>query len=814
MTRRALIVLTLLALAAPAVRPSVGRAGEAEPAPAPRPAPTAGDPAEGKTVLEIKVEGLTTLDPSAVTGVMNTRKGEPFRRSTYRADYDRIFRLGYFDAHDVVLHEPEIAAEGVRLRITCRERPLIHKVVVRGNRVLKRHHLIGRAREEKTLLKAGERFDLYAAHRMARSMKSYYLERRYSMAVITPKAEPVPDRPGQVYAVFEVREDSRVYVNRVVFNGRKSLPEKKLLRSIESRPGGFLRVGAKFSADVARLDAVRLESVYHNSGYSDARVKLLPPSISGPLGRRQRRMATLTFDILEGQQYVYGQLSFTGLESVSEEEVRKRLRLTPGKPYSNDAVMAAIRTIRAMLGETGRPFPRVAARRARGEKPHVVGLAFTIKEGPQASVGEIRIKGNTRTRDKIIRREMELLPGDIYDSRKLSRSRSNLRRRGIFARVSTHEVPGDEPDTVDLEVEVEETRTGHIQIGASVSPEDGAVGGGFSITENNFDLRRWPRGWEEFSGGGAFRGAAQRLRLSANISESTKRADLSFTDPWLWDTPAHYSFSTSFFYTDKDYDDYEDRRAGMSVRLGRRLFIKRFFAHLQYTLQEVYLDDLDPDLPADVLADEGTTLLSSLELGLSFDGRDNVFVPTRGVLVKASQSIFGGPMGGDEDFRKTSIQAHVYVPLVRTFGYAHVIHLYGRGDMANPFNMDTRIPVYERYYAGGVSTVRGYDYRSLSPRVDGEEVGGHFRMIQSAEYSFPLYQDVLRGVFYFDAGNVWTDEGDFEWHDQRRSVGAGLLIKTPPHMGNMPIKLYFSKAINPSDEDETETFQMSFSLLF
>jgi outer membrane protein insertion porin family len=340
------------------------------------------------------------------------------------------------------------------------------------------------------------------------------------------------------------------------------------------------------------------------------------------------------------------------------------------------------------------------------------------------------------------------------------------------------------------------------------------VGGGFSISENNFDIRRWPHGWEDFAGGGAFRGAAQRLSLNANVTASIKTVSLSFSDPWLWDTPAHYSFGTSLFYTDKDYDDYQDRRTGLSLRLGRRLFIRRFYGYLQYTLQEVYLDDLDPDLPADILADEGTTLLSSLELGLSFDGRDNIFVPTRGVLVKGSQSIYGGPMGGDEDFRKTSLQAHVYVPLFRTLGYPHVLHIYGRGDMANPFNMDERIPVYERYFAGGVSTVRGYDYRSLSPHVGGEPVGGYFRLVESAEYSFPLYQDVLRGVLFFDAGYVWPEEGELEWRDQRLSVGVGLLIKTPPHMGNMPIKLYFSEAINPRDEDDTQVFQMSFSLLF
>jgi outer membrane protein insertion porin family len=697
---------------------------------------------------------------------------------------------------------------------------------------------------------------------MIRSMKAHCRERRFSLARITPSAEPVPGRPGHVLAVFEVVEDHRVYVSRVIFRGRRELSEeekkrltpeqrrrllteKKLLRAIKSRPGGFLRPAAKYDPDTVGLDEVRLQGLYRNNGYSDARVRALRPVIAPPAGRRRRRLATVTFDIREGRLYTYGPVTFKGLESVSEEQARltvfRALGVKPrrrgiawglvpkflraredmptgqappeGMPYSEDAVLKARRWLRDLLGTTGRPFARVGFRRVRTAKPGVVGLEFSVAEGPQATVGEVRIRGNARTRDRIIRREMFLLPGDIYDSRKLNDSKSAIRSRGLFAKVESHNVPGDEPDSVDIELDVEETQTGHLSIGGYVSPEDGSVGGTVALKERNFDWRRMPTSWDDLIRGGAFRGGAQSMNMNLSISESIKRYALNYSNPWIWDSPPRYSFGTGLFHFDKEFHEYEDRRTGFNLRLGRRLFDnRRLRAYTKFTYQRVHIEGMDRDLPDDILEDEGTTILNSMTFGLVYDGRNNILMPTKGVLLEASEEIFGGFLDGDEDLRKTSVQGHFFIPAISTYGYPHVIRVFSRADWVNPYDLSERIPVFERLFAGGIGTVRGYDYRTISPRIEGEEVGGSFRFVQNFEYIFPVYKDVLRGVVFFDAGSVWAEEGDFEWHDQRRSVGLGLHVKTP--MGPAPIKFYFSKAINPKDGDDTQTFQMSFSLLF
>jgi len=819
-------------------------AAGAPPARCGQPPAAATDKARGKVVLSVRVEGLTSLEPRVVIRAMATKRGLPFHPATYRQDFNRIYNLGFFDAHDIKLHAPEITPRGVRIRVTCRERPLIEKVVIRGNRHLRAGGFLEKAREEKTEIRPGSRYDLYAAHRMIQSMMAYCRERRYPLARITPSTEPVPGKPGYVYAVFDVVEDYRVYVKHVIFRGRKNLERKDLIKAIQSRPAGFLRVGAKFDEDILHLDEVRLQGLYRNSGYSDARVKALPPVIAPPAGRRRRRLATLTFDVREGRKYTYGPITFKGLESVSEEDARltvfRALGVKPRKkgfawgllpkflrskdempsgkappadmPFSADAVLKARSWLRDLLGSTGRPFSQVAHRRVRTDDPGIIGLEFAISEGPQATVGEVRIKGNMRTRDRVIRRELMLFPGDIYDARKLNHSRNSIRSRGLFAKVGSHNVPGDEPDTVDVELEVEETQTGNLSIGGYISPEDGSVGGTVGLSERNFDWKRMPTSWDDLFNGGAFRGGAQKVNMNASVSESIKRFSMDFNNPWIWDTPPHYSFGTGLFHFDKEFHEYQDQRTGLNFRMGRRLIGHRLRAYTKYTFQRVHIEGMDEDLPPDVLEDEGTTTLVSGTLGLTYDGRNNVLMPTKGVLFDISEEVFGGPFDGDDDFRKTSGQAHVFLPIMTTYGYPHVFRFFTRADWVNPYNQSDRIPLFERFFAGGIGTVRGYDYRTISPRIDGEEVGGNFRFVQNFEYIFPVYRNTIRGVVFFDAGSVWEEEGHFEWHDQRRSVGLGLHVKTP--MGPVPIKLYFAKAINPKDGDDTQTFQMSFSLLF
>jgi outer membrane protein insertion porin family len=835
------LLLPLLALLAAAA----GAAGE--PATPPEAAPPASAPAAapeeatGKTVVEIRIEGLTTLAPSTVLQAMATRRGLAFHPATYREDFNRIYNLGHFDAHAIVLHPPQLTAAGVVIVVSCRERPVIDQVEVRGARSSRRIGMLNRAREDKTALTVGSRYDQSAAHRMAASLKAYLIEQRLTMSSVEHRLEEVPGRPGHVIAVFDVTEDARVYVREVLFPGAQGLTPKQMFKAISTKPGGFLRPAGKYDEDMLQLDAVRLQDLFHNNGYSDARVKVLPPEITGPLGLRRRRMAKVTFQVETGRLYTYGQVRFSGMESVSEDsarlEVYTALGVRPprrgfswGRPrrdaplppglspqgmaYSDEKVQTAAARIRILLGETGRPFPRVTARRERTATEGVVDLTFEVTEGPQASMGELRIKGNLRTKDRIIRREMELLPGDIFNAQALEKSKRNLRAAGLFERVQAHPMPGEEPDTVDIELEVAETETGRLQFSGAVYPEDGSLGGGVGINERNFDITRWPTSWDDLINGGAFRGGKQTIGANANFTTSGTFFSLNFSDPWLFDTPARWAFDTSLFHNNRHYDEYRDRRTGFNVGLGRSLFIRRIRLRGSYKLQSVYLDGMDQDLPQDILEDEGGMLLSSGELGLSFDWRDDRLNPTLGFLGEVSEEIFGGPFGGDVDFRKTSVSGHGFIPLFRTWEYPHVIHLYTRADWLHPFDATERIPVFERLFAGGIGTVRGYDSRSLSPRVDGVEVGGYFRLCENIEYIYPLYQDYLRGVVFFDAGNVWTDEGDFRLDQQRRSVGVGLHIRAPAAFGPMPIKLYFSKALNPSDEDDTEVFQMSFSLLF
>jgi outer membrane protein insertion porin family len=800
-------------------------------------------------VAEVAVAGLITVKPEEVRKAMATRVGLPFHPATYREDFDRIYALGLFE--NVLMERPELGPAGVRVTVRVRERPIIDSIDIRGNNMLSANNLKDAARGEKDrgkegwkprpVLTEGGRYDPFLAHQMEQAFRELYRQKDFAQAAVNSSTVPVAGRPGHVAVCFDIVEDRPVIISRVVLRGCSALPEGKVLADVQNRTTCWLLPAKAYDPEALKLDALKIQDVYRNSGYSDARVTALPPEIGEPVGWRQRRRATVTFEIHEGRMYVYGPVSFTGLTLASEQEARKRAGLIVGRPYSDEEVYAAAKRVEALLGEHGRPFARAEPRRQETAEAGMAAVRFVVSEGPEATVGEVRIKGNTFTQDRIIRRELEIFPGDIYDSRRVATSDRNLRRRGLFEKVNIRPEPGEEPDVADLEVEVKELDSGMLNVGAFVSPDDGSVGGMISLTESNFDWRNPPRSWEDVIGRSSFRGGGQTLSLRAAMSDVSQGYGIDYTNPWIWDTPEHYSFGFSLFRTLAQYADFETDRTGGSVRLGRRLFDPCLHGYVQYTIQNVYMSGVAVDAP-DVLQDEeGTTLFSSGKVGLTLDTLDNGAMPSKGLLLRASEEVFGGIFGGDHDIRKTELEGNLFLTLFRTGsptqveaegrpagmiaainralrekeeGYPHVLHLRVAADWANPYGRDDIVPPSERYFAGGIGTVRGYQSRTITPRIGDYGVGGDFMLVENAEYMFPLYQDYLRGVLFFDAGNVWPEEGDFAIHDQRLSYGGGFMIRVPAALGPQPIKLYFCKALNPRRDEETQFFQMSFSFLF
>ena len=336
------------------------------PAPPPPLAPAAATDAElaGKPVADVKVEGLVTVDAGEILRRMATRPGLPFNPATYREDFNRIYALGLFE--NVFLDRPTLGPDGVHVVVRVQERPIVDSVELRGNSELKTSALMAAARGDKNrsedgakpgpVLAPNGRYDAYVAHEMAAAFKALYTEKRYAMARIDFRAEPVPGRPGHVVAVFDIVEERQVVVARTVFQGRSEVPEKELLEAIRNKRGRCFSPSPPFNRDDLKLDALRIQDLYRNRGYSDARVAALEPEIGAPAGWRGRRQATVTFEIQEGRQYFCGPVSFEGLTLVSADEARKRAGLEPGKPYSESEVFAAVRQLEALLGEHGRPF--------------------------------------------------------------------------------------------------------------------------------------------------------------------------------------------------------------------------------------------------------------------------------------------------------------------------------------------------------------------------------------------------------------------------------------------------------------------------
>ncbi|MCM8757046.1 MAG: outer membrane protein assembly factor BamA, partial [Candidatus Omnitrophica bacterium] len=566
----------------------------------------------------------------------------------------------------------------------------------------------------------------------------------------------------------EISEGRKQVVGTIVFEGNKAFPASRLRKLMKVRVRRWPLSLGHFKEELFEADIQAIERFYKSQGYLDV-------SVSKSQEPEERRRLLLRVRIEEGKQYYLGKINFSGNLIFPESQLRKHLVLAKeGEVFDESKAEENLAKLQRVYFDRGYIQARIQSLPEPVPGTTRIDLVYLVEPGNIFTVDEVVIRGNTRTKDKVIRREVSLVPGDAFSGFQLEKSFGRLRDLNYFDDIKIFPEFSLSADKANLVVEVKEKeKTGLLMFGGGFSTVDKLVGM-VSLEQTNFDLTNFPT----FTGGG------QNLKMWLQLGQVNQGFYLSFTEPYFLDRPVW--LGTDAYHWTRDWDEYSEKRTGGDIRVGRRW---EDFS-LGFTLKSERVSLSDITIPS-IVDQTGKRWKNSLATNLEYSKVDSRLLPTRGFSAVTSLEYAGGVFQGDLNFWKATLEGNFYYPLpfkktifhTRTY-LAKVNEL---GDTAD-------IPIYERFFGGGIGTVRGYEERSLGPLdpTTGEAIGGKTIFAQTFEVLYPIYQDILKGVVFFDVGNVW--ERDISFSDLRKGVGAGIRVTVP--LFRMPIQLDYGLALD------------------
>ena len=746
------------------------------------PAPVAAEPQPApKTVVAMDVRGNRIVSTNTILSKIQTKQGLALKQQTVNEDIKRLYATGFFE--DVKLEVEELP-EGYKLIVEVDEKPIVKQITIEGATSFKEDKL------RKTLgVIEGQILDRKAVKKGEEEIRKLYADKGFRFVDLQTTVNVDPQTKEAVITI-KVFEGKKFKITKISFEGVQAFKVKQLQKLMKTKEKKWFLFGTFKEGDFEK-DLEKISFFYQKEGYLD--VKVLPEFDYN----KDQNTIQILIKIDEGQHYLTGEIKFKGNTIFPESELWQQLEMLPGLTYSQFYVAQDIEKIRQFYASEGyieaRVVPDVKLNRDSGK----VDIMYEIQEGDLYFVEKVQIRGNTKTRDKVIRRELRIRPGERFDGKKIEKSKERLQNLNYFEEITYDTEPTDAgANRKDLIFRVKEKRTGELSFGGGVSSIDTFMGFA-EISQRNFDILNWPR----FTGGG------QSLSIRGQMGTINQEYDVSFVEPYLFNKPI--SWGTNLFATSQDNKntDFGQRRMGASTTLSR-LFKDVLRAGGGYTLERVELRDVSSSAPVSVTEFEGPDWLSRLRAFTTFDNRDNVFNPTKGRVINLAGELIGSFLGGDQEYYILRSGYTEYL----TFHKKHQIEFQARLASAQSFGKTSTTPAYDRFFAGGLGTVRGFNYRRVGPQEGGEAVGGQTMAIVNLDYTFPLpYLDAFRGVFFIDAGNVSKDSYNIDFGKFAVSVGPGIKVKTP--IG--PLAFYYGLPISNRDtKNKNGRFEFSLSRSF
>ncbi|HXG31446.1 MAG TPA: outer membrane protein assembly factor BamA [Thermodesulfobacteriota bacterium] len=739
-----------------------------------------GGGAEVETVSRIDIRGNRRVETELIRINVSSKTGVPLSPETVREDIKRIYKLGYFEN---VSAEIERTPEGLILIYSVKEKPVVVDLRVRGNKEIKSADIL-----DALEVKEGRIIELEKVKRDVQAIQKLYSGKGYYGTEVDYSIEPKGE--GTVSVTYDIREGKEAYIKEVRFVGNKAIKSKEIKKVVYSKPKYIFSFATKrglFKKEEVENDTDRIRVLYLDKGYLDVNVS--KPEVEYV---EKKKGFVITFRIEEGKQYRVGDIKFGGDLIASEDELTRLLKLKKGKVFSRADLAGDISKLTTFYGDKGYAFANIEPRFRPDKENLTVDIDFNIEKGSQVYIRHIDIVGNTRTRDKVIRREIPIGEQELFSSSKIQAIKPRVYRLGFFEEnieVGTERVQ-DRGDQLDVRVKVKEKPTGFFSVAGGFSSVETIIFAG-QIQESNLF------------------GYGKTLSLSAQIGGVTRLFFLNYQDPAFFDTD--WTFDTVVFNTSREFRDFDRKSYGGTLTFGRGLF-SNLGGRVTYRYEHEDIENVSGD--AKLLIKEGARTISSIGLGLIWDSRDNLIDPSKGNITRSFIE-FAGPFGGDTDFIKYTLTSRFFYPL----WFNTVFSVFGEYGIIDLRNVGDDLVVGERFFLGGPNSLRGFEFRRVGPRVptaDGDFViiGGTQELVLTAEYIVPLLpQAGLKGVLFFDMGNAFNDNEDLSLdpRDLRRDVGFGIRWVSP--LGPLRLEVGFPIGKRLPGEDPYE-IQFTIGTLF
>jgi outer membrane protein insertion porin family len=764
--------------------------------------------------------GPPAVSEDFIRANIRTKEGEPFARPTVDEDIKNLYATGYFFKIQV---GEENTVDGIDLTYAVQGKPILTEYKIVGNKKMKTKKL-----GKKITSRIGQPLDERKLFEDAQEMQQLYEKAGYQKTTVVVEPPVIDELAGRGSVTFLIHETPKVKIKDVIFVNASAFKQKQLRKAIKTRRHwmfSWLTHSDVLKEDQFEDDKDALVEYYQNDGYIDFAIQDIKFDYLTP------SKMIIRFNVSEGRQYKVGDLDIRGNKLFSTNDFLKgvlvaktpmKLELTPGKIFKPAAFTRDADTVRDLYGSRGYleqeqgGTTQIQATRTPNPTTGTIDIAYDIDEGEKCYIEKIEIKGNTKTKDRVLRRELAVFPGEVYDMVRVKISKSRLEQLGYFEKVDVQAQDTDVPNRKDMVVGVEEKSTGNFTIGAGYSSVESIVGF-VELKQGNFDLFNPP----------TFTGAGQKFQIRASVGTQLQDYEINFTEPWF--LGKRLIFNVNLFDKTVNYasvnDQYDEDFAGGTVSLTKdisslvNLTPQTLRGTVSYTMEEAHVSInsgfstnattnyfgapgglfangqiIPQNISTNIYDTRGNYFISKIGTGLAYDTRNNLNLPDRGQRTEVSTEIATSP--GNQDFYKLELKSSWYF---KGFGSNQVLEIGARTGVVSTYGDSSQVPIFERWFLGGLYNLRGYKYQTVGPEDQfGEPLGGDTFFYGSAEYSIPIIK-MVRLAWFYDAGNVFTDPYSFSPGPGRRfltdDAGIGLRIILPIG-GGTPLRLDYGVPIN------------------